>query len=107
MLRRFTLLFLFLSLTFRVLAQQDPMYTQYVFNGLLINPAYAGTREVLTATALYRKQWINIPGAPKTGIFSMDSPVRNQKVGLGLNVIFDKNRRYQSYRNIRNLRVQD
>ena len=66
------------------------MYSQYVFNGLLINPAYAGTREVLTATALYRNQWINIPGAPKTGVFSMDSPVRNQKVGLGLNVVVDK-----------------
>ena len=66
------------------------MYSQYVFNGLLINPAYAGSREVLNATALYRNQWVNIPGAPKTGAFSLDSPVKNQKVGLGLNVIFDK-----------------
>jgi type IX secretion system PorP/SprF family membrane protein len=90
MIQKITTLFLFLILTARVFAQQDPMYSQYVFNGLLINPAYAGTREVLTATALYRNQWINIPGAPKTGVFSMDSPVRNQKVGLGLNVIVDK-----------------
>lgn len=88
--KRISILFLFLILTVRVFAQQDPMYSQYVFNGLLINPAYAGTREVLTATALYRNQWINIPGAPKTGMFSMDSPVRNQKVGLGLNVVMDK-----------------
>ena len=90
MVKRITILFLFLALTARVFAQQDPMYTQYVFNGLLINPAYAGSREVLNATALYRNQWVNIPGAPKTGAFSLDSPVKNQKVGLGLNVIFDK-----------------
>lgn len=79
-----------LTLAARLFAQQDPMYSQYVFNGLLINPAYAGTREVLNATALYRNQWVNIPGAPKTGIFSLDSPVKNQKVGLGLNVVVDK-----------------
>jgi type IX secretion system PorP/SprF family membrane protein len=90
MLKRFTILFLFLVLAARVFAQQDPMYSQYVFNGLLINPAYAGSREVLNATALYRNQWINIPGAPKTGAFSLDSPLKNQKVALGLNVIFDK-----------------
>jgi len=90
MIKRFSILFLFWMLTFRLFAQQDPMYSQYVFNGLLINPAYAGSREVLNATALYRNQWVNIPGAPKTGAFSLDSPVKNQKVGLGLNVIFDK-----------------
>jgi type IX secretion system PorP/SprF family membrane protein len=90
MLKRFTILFLFLVLTARLFAQQDPMYSQYVFNGLLINPAYAGSREVLNATALYRNQWINIPGAPKTGAFSLDSPMKNEKVGLGLNVVFDK-----------------
>lgn len=90
MFKKITAIFLFLSLTARIFAQQDPMYSQYVFNGLLINPAYAGTREVLTATALYRNQWANIPGAPKTGIFSIDSPVKNQKVGLGLNMVFDK-----------------
>ncbi|HWR99055.1 MAG TPA: type IX secretion system membrane protein PorP/SprF [Prolixibacteraceae bacterium] len=90
MIKRLTILFLFLSLTARVFAQQDPMYSQYVFNGLLINPAYAGSREVLSATVLYRNQWVNIPGAPKTGVFSLDSPVKNQKVGLGLNMVFDK-----------------
>lgn len=90
MIKRITILFLFLSLTARLFAQQDPMYSQYVFNGLLINPAFAGTREVLSATALYRNQWVNIPGAPKTGAFSIDSPVKNQKVGLGLNVVVDK-----------------
>lgn len=90
MIKRIAILFLFLSFSAGVFAQQDPMYSQYVFNGLLINPAYAGSREVLSATALYRNQWINIPGAPKTGNFSLDTPVKNQKVGLGVNMIFDK-----------------
>lgn len=90
MIKKYYILLLMLSISVRVFAQQDPMYSQYIFNGLLINPAYAGTREVLNATMLYRAQWVNIPGAPKTGIFSIDSPVRNQKIGLGLNVSFDK-----------------
>jgi type IX secretion system PorP/SprF family membrane protein len=70
--------------------QQDPMYSQYVFNGLIINPAYAGTRDVLSASLLYRDQWANIPGAPKTGIFSIDAPLPNKNVGLGMTVEFDK-----------------
>lgn len=90
MTRKLLILLLLLNLAPRLFAQQDPMYSQYVFNGLLINPAYAGTREVLNATALYRNQWVNIPGSPKTGVFSIDSPVKSQKIGVGLNVAFDK-----------------
>ena len=90
MLKRIITVFLFLSLTAKVFAQQDPMYSQYVFNGMLINPAYAGTREVVNAVALYRNQWVNVPGAPKTGVFSIDSPVKNQKVGIGMNLVVDK-----------------
>ncbi len=90
MIKKLAIFFLFLSFSAGVSAQQDPMYSQYVFNGLLINPAYAGSREVLSATALYRNQWVNIPGAPKTGNFSLDTQVKNQKVGIGLNMIFDK-----------------
>lgn len=88
--KKILVLLLSLSLTAGAFAQQDPMYSQYVFNGLVLNPAYAGAREVLCATALYRNQWLNIPGAPKTGLFSIDAPYKNQKVGLGLNVEFDK-----------------
>lgn len=87
---KISIFLLLLCFTANTFAQQDPMYSQYVFNGLLINPAYAGSREVLTATALYRNQWINIPGGPRTAVLSVDSPVRNQKIGLGLNVIADK-----------------
>jgi len=70
--------------------QQDPMYSQYMFNMLSVNPAYAGSREMLTATALYRKQWVGIDGAPTTITFTADAPVRNQKMALGLNVVSDK-----------------
>ncbi len=72
------------------LAQQDPMYSQYMFNGLLINPAYAGSHEALSATLLYRNQWVGVSGAPKTGTFTIDAPLNNEKVGLGLNLINDK-----------------
>jgi len=87
--KQITIMLLLLSFTVTALAQQDPMYSQYVFNGLVLNPAYAGTRDVLSATLLYRNQWVNLPGAPKTGMFSIDAPYKNQKVGLGLNVEFD------------------
>ena len=88
--KRLSVLLLFLSLAARVFGQQDPMYSQYIFNGLLINPAYAGTRELFNATLLYRNQWVNIPGAPVTGVFSVDSPIESQKVGLGLKLTVDK-----------------
>ncbi len=88
--KRLSVLLLFLSLAARVFSQQDPMYSQYVFNGLLINPAYAGTREVFNATALYRNQWVNIPGAPVTGVLTLDYPVETKNVGLGLKLMTDK-----------------
>ena len=70
--------FILLGISGKMLAQQDPMYSEYVFDGLIINPAYAGTRDVLTTTLLYRDQWVSIPGAPRTGMFSIDAPLRNQ-----------------------------
>lgn len=66
------------------------MYSEYVFNRLLINPACAGSHDALNAVLLYRNQWVGIPGAPKTGVFSLDAPIRNPKVGLGLSIEFDK-----------------
>lgn len=75
-----------LSYTF---AQQDVMYTQYMFNTLAINPAYAGSRGVSTATALYRKQWLGIDGAPETQTVSFDTPLGNEKVGLGIQAFND------------------
>lgn len=71
-------------------AQQEAMYSQYMFNTLAINPAYAGSRNTLSATALYRRQWVGIEGAPKTATLSVDAPVSNKNIGLGLQIISDK-----------------
>jgi type IX secretion system PorP/SprF family membrane protein len=71
-------------------AQQDAMYTQYMFNTLAINPAYAGSRNVVSATALYRNQWTGYDGAPKTSTFSIDAPINDKKIGLGLQVFNDR-----------------
>lgn len=90
MIRKSFITIILLCFSAAAFSQQDPMYSQYVFNGMLINPAYAGTHEVLNASMLYRDQWVSVPGAPRTGILSLDAPIRNDKVGLGLNVSFDK-----------------
>ncbi len=71
-------------------AQQDPQYTQYMYNTMSVNPAYAGQRDVLSLTGLYRSQWVGIPGAPETQTFGIHSPLRNEKIGLGLSVVNDK-----------------
>lgn len=76
-------------------AQQDKMYSQYMFNMLALNPAYAGSREVLSATGMYRNQWVNVEGAPKTMTFTLDTPLRNEKVGVGLQVYNDQIGIYQ------------
>ncbi|WOD42567.1 PorP/SprF family type IX secretion system membrane protein [Hwangdonia lutea] len=72
------------------LAQQDPQYSQYMYNTMNINPGYTGQRDVLSIAGLYRTQWVGIDGAPKTQTFSLHSPLRNEKVGLGLSVVNDK-----------------
>jgi type IX secretion system PorP/SprF family membrane protein len=81
---------LFAIMTFmNVSAQQDPHYTQYMYNMSVINPAYAGSKENMTGGLLFRKQWIDIDGAPTTGTFFINSPV-GKNVGLGLSAINDK-----------------
>jgi type IX secretion system PorP/SprF family membrane protein len=71
-------------------AQQDPIYNLYQFNQLLINPAYAGSREGLTLAASRRQQWLDIPGAPVTTALSLHTPVLNKSLGLGLSIIKDE-----------------
>ncbi|WP_196893194.1 PorP/SprF family type IX secretion system membrane protein [Aureivirga marina] len=71
-------------------AQQEPQYTQYMYNTMAINPAYAGQRDVLSITGLYRSQWVGISGAPETQSFGIHSPLRNENIGLGLTVVNDK-----------------
>lgn len=70
-------------------AQQDPHYTQYMYNMNVMNPAYAGSKENLAGSILYRQQWVGLEGAPKTATFSIHSPV-GKNVGLGLSFISDK-----------------
>jgi type IX secretion system PorP/SprF family membrane protein len=64
-------------------AQQRPIHSLYMFDPLIINPAYAGTQVQLSATAIYRNQWVNFPGAPKTFTASAHSGFRNARVGVG------------------------
>lgn len=71
-------------------AQQDPMFTQYMFNTLAINPAYAGSRQALNISALYRNQWGNINGAPVTQTFFAHSPVPYTNSSVGLSVLNDE-----------------
>ncbi|SOD13756.1 type IX secretion system membrane protein PorP/SprF [Pedobacter xixiisoli] len=88
--RYFILIFIASLLVGKANAQQEAMYSQYMFNTLAINPAYAGSRNVTSATALYRSQWVGIDGAPETLTFTIDAPLNNKKVGLGLQVFSDK-----------------
>lgn len=71
-------------------AQQAPMFTHYMYNTLSVNPAYAGSREALTVTALHRSQWVDFAGSPKTQTLTLHSPIINEHVGVGLAVVNDK-----------------
>lgn len=83
-------IFIFLFLITSVSAQHNSSYSQYMFNGLLLNPAYAGSHEALNLTALYRKQWLGIEGAPTTMNFTAHLPLRKKKAALGMVVANDK-----------------
>ena len=71
-------------------AQQDAQFTQYMYNTININPAYAGSRGVLSVFALHRTQWVGLDGAPSTNSFSINTPVNNSNIGLGLSFINDR-----------------
>lgn len=70
-------------------AQQQVMFTQYMFNGLALNPAYAGSHETVSVTGIWREQWGGIEGAPSTQTFSVHSPISHKKIGLGLVLLHD------------------
>jgi len=91
MMKKLSLLVLLVCLAYtgKTSAQQDPQYTQYMYNMNVVNPAYAGSKETLSLTALYRKQWSGLDGAPETITFTGHSPV-GEKVGLGLSAIKDE-----------------
>ena len=70
--------------------QQEPMYSQYMFNMLNINPAYAASRGAISTVALYRNQSVGFPGAPRTTSFSIDMPLQNKKIGIGAQFYDDR-----------------
>ena len=76
--------------TLKSSGQQDPIFTQYMFNTQAINPAYAGMWEKIGFISLVRKQWLGIDKSPFTQMVSFHSPLNNEYVGVGLNVINDR-----------------
>lgn len=74
---------LLLLINLTAFAQQDALFSQYMFNKLMVNPAYAGSRETMTVDMLNRYQWIGIEGAPRTISLSAHTLLKNEKVGLG------------------------
>ncbi len=78
-----------LLLTLSTFAQQDIAFSQYFFNPMYVNPAYAGSRGTFSGTAVYRTQWVGIQGAPQTGLLGVSDMVPNSNVGLGLQVYSD------------------
>ena len=71
-------------------AQQDAQFTQYMYNTININPAYAGSRGALSIFALHRTQWVGLEGAPVTNAVSINTPLNSNNLGLGVSVINDK-----------------
>jgi len=84
------LLFLLILVGISSQAQQDAQFTQYMYNTINVNPAYAGSRGVTSIFGMHRTQWVGIEGAPQTNSFSVNTPLGESKVGLGLSVISDK-----------------
>ncbi len=67
--------------------QQDAQFTQYMYNTIIINPAYAGSRGVLSIFGLHRSQWVGLQGAPTTNSFSINAPINNSNLGIGVSLL--------------------
>lgn len=80
---RFTVLLMLIILTDQIHAQQDSQYTQYMYNTMMINPAYTGSRGGTSIFGLYRNQWVGLDGAPKTATLSFHTPIESKHIGLG------------------------
>jgi len=82
-----------IALTFtagQVIAQQEPQFTQYFDNMLFVNPAYAGSNNMLSIIGMHREQWVGFDGAPRTSTLSVHSPLRYESVGLGFTAVNDQ-----------------
>lgn len=84
------LLLVLLLLSGSIYAQQDAQFTQYMYNTININPAYAGSRESMNVFILHRAQWVGLDGAPVTSTASINTPIEGSNIGLGLSIINDK-----------------
>ena len=92
--RKFTIIFFGFAIVTgffsRLQAQQLPLYSQYMFNTLEINPAYAGFKEAMQFTSIFRKQFNGIKDAPQTALMSFDMPIGETKLGVGVRLVDDK-----------------
>jgi len=92
---------LILSTNLAALGQQDPLFSQYLFNQSMINPAYTGVNDVMNASLFSRRQWVGLEGAPQTNTLNASASIINNKVGVGLLISRDtygvnKNTEYQA-----------
>jgi type IX secretion system PorP/SprF family membrane protein len=84
------LLLILLLLSVSIRAQQDAQFTNYMYNTINVNPAYAGSRQSMSIFALHRTQWVGLDGAPVTNTASIHTPINNSKVGMGVSIINDR-----------------
>lgn len=82
--------FVLLLATITSYAQQDAQFTQYMYNTINVNPAYAGSRETMSIFALHRTQWVGLDGAPVTNAASINTPINGSNLGLGVSVVNDR-----------------
>lgn len=82
--------FVFLLMFLTGYGQQDAQFTQYMYNTVNINPGYAGSRESMSIFALHRTQWVGLDGAPVTNTASVNTPINNSNLGLGVSIINDR-----------------
>ncbi len=82
--------FVFLVITITGYSQQDSQFTQYMYNTININPAYAASRGVMTVFTLHRAQWVGLEGSPSTSIVSLSTPIKGSNIGLGVSLVNDQ-----------------
>ncbi len=88
--KHFLIIFVATIFTHTLLGQQEAAFTHYMHNTQAVNPGYVGTREALTVTALYRRQWVGFEGAPETQTVTIHTPLKNENLGVGFSLINDK-----------------
>jgi len=87
-----TILAFFIGILFSIntQAQQDAQFSHYMFNPTSVNPAYAGYRDSFSFLLLHRSQWMKVDGMPTTQYFTVHSPLKNNQIGMGFNLVNDK-----------------